>query len=183
MGPVLLRRGGIMRPTLFTIALLVAACDEPDPAPQEPSPSPRGEQVIDGVIWQLYQDGDRVEQVPVLEALPEDLDPNDLRRCGYLTDRAMEDIRLWTARLDPTHDYNDDATDCTATDNFSRILLPEFEHSPFACGLACCGCCAPDLSRLNYVYASAIENLHGDSLPDQTDEPYIAIDPDRPCHP
>jgi len=168
---------------LFTVALLVTACAQPDPAPQDQEPVPRGELIIDRMIWQLYQDGDLIEQVPVLETLPDGLDPEDLRRCGYLTERAMEDIQLWTARLDPTHDYNDDVADCLASDNFGRIHVPEFEHSPFACGLICCGCCAPGLSRLNYVYACAVENLHGDSLPDESGEPYIAIDPARPCDP
>ena len=172
-----------MRSIVFASALLVAGCEQPDPAPQDGEPQPRGEQVIDGAIWQLYQDGDRVEQVPDLRD-----SPMIWTRTIFVAAVTSPSVRWRTSGSGPLGSIRpttttDDVTDCTAADNVGRIHLPEFEHSPFACGLICCGCCAPEISDLNYVYTSAVENLHGNSLPDESGEPYIAIDPDRPCDP
>ncbi len=95
----------------------------------------------------------------------------------------MEDIRAWTDRLDPTHDYNDDVAGCTASDGSGHIHLRGFEHSPFVCGLICCDCCAPELSRVQGVYTAALHNLHGGALNDEHGEPIIVIEPERHCEP
>ncbi len=64
-----------MRPMIGCLVVLVVGCDQPDSTPPSEAPELRGDLVIDGDLWRLYQDGDRLEQVPDLERLPEGMEP------------------------------------------------------------------------------------------------------------
>jgi hypothetical protein len=120
----------------------------------------------------FYRLDRRVDIVPV--------DPErSTRECGFLTDRAHDDITTTVDALDPTVDYGGWSGCAQNPDPKGLVHLEGFEHSPFVCDWNCCN---PDLVRVALVYF-LVENAFAglELIVDGEDEPYIAIEPDRPC--
>jgi hypothetical protein len=108
------------------------------------------------------------------------IDPIDGRSgCGFLTDRAYDDLMNTYDALDPDVDYGM-YPDCpqTAPPKDDRLYLEGFTHSPFECAWYCCH---PDLIRAATVYWAAASNLFVGQEPTIDDVPYVALEPDRPC--
>ena len=127
---------------------------------------PPGELVYSDAFSEIYRLDRRVEVVA--------LDPRFAKGgCGYLTDRAYDDLETTIAALDPSKDYVAPET----CDAFEKIYIEGFEHSPFHCFWMCCH---PDLVRVALVYLAVFSNL-SDQEPVIDDEPYVALEPDRPC--
>ena len=118
----------------------------------------------------FYRLDHRVEIIP--------LDPKVSRhQCGFMTDRAYDDLMAALDLLDPSVDYNV-WTGCLQTSQpQGRVHLEGFEHSPFACDW---DCCHPDLGDIALVYFMVGNNLYGQT-PVYEGEPYVALEPDRPC--
>jgi hypothetical protein len=97
--------------------------------------------------------------------------------CGFLTDRAYDDLEGTLAALDPSGDYgyDPDILDCERSD--ALVYIEGFEHSPFECSY---DCCHPDLHWAAAVYTMILTNFHG-GYPVIEGEPYVAIEPDQPC--
>jgi hypothetical protein len=112
-----------------------------------------------------------------IDVIPADSDIGR-RECGFLTDRAYDDLKTTIDALDPSVEYVVESEVCQPTGNPSgRVYLDDFEHSPFACDWRCCH---PELIRVATVYF-VVENNFVDLEPVIDDEPYVAIEPDRPC--
>lgn len=111
-----------------------------------------------------------------VDVVPFDLDRRP-RECGFLTDRAYDELVTTIEALDPTVDY-DVWEGCRETfDPRGRVYIEGFEHSPFACDW---DCCHPDLAPVSLVYF-VVENNFVGIEPVVDDVPYVAIQPDRPC--
>ena len=114
----------------------------------------------------------RVEIVP--------LDPVLSRhQCGYMSERAYDDIVTTIDALDPSVDYNL-WTGCLQTsDPQGHVHLEGFEHSPFVCDW---DCCHPELIRVALVYF-LVENafVGQDFILDDDEEPYVALEAGRSC--
>ncbi len=96
-------------------------------------------------------------------------------KCGFLTDRAYDELEGTLAALDPSVDYGEHPADC---DVYSALVHIEgFDHSPFECSYACCH---PDLYWAAVVYSMILNNFY-DIHPIIDGEPYVAIEPDQPC--
>lgn len=117
----------------------------------------------------FYRLDRRVDIVPVDPAYSS-------RECGYLTDRAYDDLVTTLDALEPAVDYND--YPCREIyDPQGRVHLEGFEHSPFVCDW---DCCHPDLGMVSFVYF-VVENNFVGIEPVWEGVPYVAIEPDRPC--
>ena len=107
------------------------------------------------------------------------LDPmNSHSGCGFLTDRAYDDLMNTYDALDPNVDYGV-YPDCpqTAPPQDEWFHLEGFKHSPFACAWHCCH---EDLIRAATVYFAVGSNLY-DQEPTIDGEPYVALEPDMRC--
>jgi hypothetical protein len=145
------------------MAAALAACCGPDVEEDVPP----GELVYADAFKEIYRLDRRVEVVAV--------DPHFVAEgCGYLTDRAYEDIEATVEALDPSKDYVADPEMCQALE---RIYIEGFEHSPFECYWMCCH---PDLVPIALAYFAIFETLYGQP-PRINDEIYVALEPDRPC--
>ena len=149
----------------LVVALLVPAC-----GPETGDEDPPGTLVFEHPTAQIFRLDRRVEVIA--------LDPQLSRSgCGFLTDRAYDDLEDTIAALDPSVDYGF-SHGCEDTPNFEgRAYLDGFEHSPFACEWRCCH---PELIRVALVY-SMVENNLSSLEPVFEGEPYVALEPDRPC--
>jgi hypothetical protein len=95
--------------------------------------------------------------------------------CGFLTDRAYDELESTLAALDPSVDYGEHPAEC---DVYSALVHIEgFDHTPFECNYACCH---PDLYWAAVVYSMILNNFWG-GYPTIEGEPYVAIEPDEPC--
>jgi hypothetical protein len=133
---------------------------------------PLGELVYEHPVSAFYRLDRRVEVIP--------LNPTLSRYgCGFLSDRAYGDIATTVAALDPTVDYGG-WSGCTQNPELEgQVYLDGFEHSPFLCDW---DCCHPDLGRVSLVYFLVENAFHGlEFIIDDDVEPYVAIEPDRPC--
>jgi hypothetical protein len=147
---------------VVAIAVCAVGCG-PDPDEE----APRGELVYADDIKEIYRLDRRMEVVA--------LDPMwEKDGCGFLTDRAYDDIETTIEALDPSKDYFTDPEECQSV---ARVYIEGFEHSPFECYWMCCH---PDLVRIALVYLAVVSNLSGQE-PVIDDEPYVALEPDRPC--
>jgi hypothetical protein len=97
------------------------------------------------------------------------------RKCGFLTDRAYDELEGTLAALDPSVDYGEHSADCNT--HGVLVYIEGFEHSPFACSYECCH---PDLYWAAVVYSMILNNFY-DIHPVIDGEPYVAIEPDQPC--
>lgn len=157
----------------FAVASIIAITGSCGPeVDDEEEDEPPGVLEFEHPEDKFYRLGKRVDIVPV--------DPeHSTRECGFLTARAHDDLLTTLEALDPTVDY-DEALRCPETSHpKGRVHLEGFEHSPFACDWTCCH---QDLSRVALVYFLVENAFVGIELTiDDDDEPYIAIEPDRPC--
>jgi hypothetical protein len=145
-------------------ALVVSSCG---PEVEEQEDTPPGDLVYSDTIYEIYRLDRRMEVVTV--------DPTFGRGgCGYLTDRAYEDLATTITALDPSKNYVADPERCRTTE---LVYIEGFEHSPFECVWLCCH---PELVRVALVYLAVISNLSGQE-PVIDDVPYVALEPDRPC--
>lgn len=148
---------------LITVA---AAASAASCGPKVDEDVPPGALVYSDAYKEIYRLDRRVEVVAV--------DPMfDRNGCGYLTDRAYEDIETTIAALDPSKDYVAPDT----CDAFEEIYIEGFEHSPFECVWFCCHV---DLVPIALVYFAIFETLYGHP-PNINGEIYVALEPDRPC--
>ena len=148
-----------------SLALLLAAC-----GPDLDEGPPPGTLVFEHPAAQIYRLDRRVEVIA--------LDPMLSRSgCGFLTDRAYEDLETTIEALDPSVDYGVWHGCGDTFDLKGRAHLEDFEHSPFACEWQCCH---PELTRVALVYSMVQNNLSG-LEPVFEGEPYVALEPDRPC--
>lgn len=100
----------------------------------------------------------------------------DRSGCGYLTDRAYDDLMTTIDALDPSVDYGQ--AECFAEVQPESLLhLQGFVHSPFHCEWNCCN---EDLIWAAVVYWAAGSSLYGPD-PNLNGEPYVALEPDMPC--
>lgn len=154
----------IFKKALNVLAAMVfaASC-----RPESDEDTPPGELVYSDTIEEIYRLDRRIEVVAV--------DPvRGLQGCGYLTDRAYEDIDTTVEALDPRKDYLADPERCDALD---KVYIEGFEHSPFACDWICCNL---DLAPVATVYFAILQTL-SDKPPNIDGEIYVALEPDRPC--
>ena len=149
---------------LITVAaaILAASC-----GPDVDEDAPAGDLVYSDAFKELYRLDRRVEVVALDPRLAKD-------GCGYLTDRAYEDLEMTIAALDPSKDYVADPAACQASE---KVYIEGFEHSPFECFWMCCH---HDLMPVANVYLAVFSNLSGQE-PVIDGEPYVALEPARPC--
>jgi hypothetical protein len=98
----------------------------------------------------------------------------DRSGCGFLTDRAYEDLTGTLEGLDPNAGYH--PPDCEYSPN-GLLYIEGFTHSPFACNWYCCH---GDLLPMVLVYWAAASSLYGPD-PNIDGEIYVALEPDTPC--
>jgi hypothetical protein len=146
---------------IVAIVAWVASC-----GPEVDEDMPPGELVYADAIKEIYRLDRRIEVVAVDPMLGRD-------GCGYLTDRAVDDIETTLASLDPSKDYVPPDT-CHALE---KVYIEGFEHSPFKCFWMCCHA---DLVPIALVYFAILSTVT-DKPPNIGGEPYIALEPDQPC--
>jgi hypothetical protein len=159
--------------TLLAVVAFSLACG---PTADDQQPEPLGALEYEYHGWpggEWYRLERRVEYVPG-EA------PWDQPQCGFLTERAHEDLEAAIAALDPSVELGDECyrDDCGYSDcSDAWVHLEGFDHSPFSCDFLCC---PAELQTVSWVYFHAANNLSG--LVFEIDgEPYAAIEPDQPC--
>ena len=148
------------------ITVVTAACAA-SCGPEVDEDVPPGELVYSDVFAEIYRLDRRVEVVAVDPMFGKD-------GCGFLTDRAYEDLETTIEALDPSMDYVTDPERCQATE---QVYIEGFVHSPFACNWICCHL---DLAPVATVYFAIQETLSG-GPPNINGELYVALEPDRPC--
>lgn len=103
------------------------------------------------------------------------LDPMvDHSGCGFLTDRAYDELLEALGTLDSQAEY---ATSECEYEGDGLVYLEGFTHSPFSCTWYCCHL---DLLPVAVVYFAVGSNLDG-QYPNIDGEPYVALEPDMPC--
>jgi hypothetical protein len=149
------------------IAAVVVGCG---PEGGDDDHHPPGELEYEDPATQYYRLDRRVDVVA--------LDPMLSRSgCGFLTDRAYDDLITTIDALDPSVDYGAHP-DCPQTAPPADWLHIEgFTHSPFRCAWYCCHA---DLIRAATVYFAVGSNLY-DQEPTIDGEPYVALEPDVAC--
>jgi hypothetical protein len=98
----------------------------------------------------------------------------DSSGCGFLTDRAYQDLVSALDQIDPNAEYM--APECEY-DSEGMVHLEGFTHGPFACSFYCCH---PDLLPIAVVYFAVGSTLDGPD-PNIDGEIYVALEPDVPC--
>jgi hypothetical protein len=157
----------MIKPVLASfIVILAAACGPKVSDDQDDQP---GVLEYEDPASEFYRLERRVEVITLDPVLGRD-------GCGFLTDRAYDDLVTTIDALDPTADYV--WSDCLPGANPKGLVhLEGFEHSPFVCDW---NCCHADLLRVALVYFVVGNNLvHQEPVIDGV--PYVALDPDRPC--
>jgi hypothetical protein len=123
---------------------------------------------------QLYNRVYRLDRrIDVIKELPGE--DGERRECGFLTDRAYDELEGTLATLDPGVDYGEHPADCDT--HAALVHVEGFAHSPFECTYECCH---PDLIQAAVVHTMILNNFYG-GYPTIDGEPYVAIEPDRPC--
>jgi hypothetical protein len=125
---------------------------------------------------QIYNRVYRLDRrIDVIKELPGE--DSERRECGFLTDRAYDDLESTLAALDPSIDYgyDPDILECERPE--ALVHIEGFDHSPFDCSFECCH---PDLHWAAIVYSMALTNFFG-GYPTIDGEPYVALEPDEPC--
>ena len=167
MGPATATATATGKPLLMsTFMTFVLACGleagETDDVP--------GELVYEDSLDRLYRLDRRVEVLYDYER-----DDGHEGKCGILTDRAYDEIESTLAALAPSVDYGDHPADCHS--HGALVHVDGFEHSPFECSFSCCH---RDLYPAAFVYTMILNDFDG-AHPTIDGEPYVAIEPDRPC--
>lgn len=156
-----------MRKPIITLVIMtfLIACG-PEAGEEDDIP---GELEYEQIYNRVYRLDRRID---VIKELPgEDI---ERRECGFLTQRAHDDLENTLAALEPSADYDPDAM-CNT--HGALVHIDGFEHSPFDCTYECCH---PDLIRAAIVYHVILNNFIG-LMPPYDGEPYVAIEPDQPC--
>jgi hypothetical protein len=150
-----------------TIAVLALACG-PEASDEDDLP---GKLVYEDSYTKVYRLDRRIDLVIEQEH-------GERRECGFLTDRAHDELEATIDALDPGVDYGYDADvlDCNYRP-MAWVHIEGFEHSPFECSWMCC---RPELIWVAVVYSMVINNVYG-ATPIYEGEPYVALEPDRPC--
>ncbi|MCX4242525.1 hypothetical protein [Paraliomyxa miuraensis] len=100
------------------------------------------------------------------------------RECGTLTDRAHDELQATLEGLDPREDHaHDPEVPACDPGPGAWVHIEGFDHSPSACDWRCC---APELARAGLVYALVEYHFLGEVL-SFDGEPYVAVEPDKPC--
>ena len=121
---------------------------------------------------QLYRLDRRID---VIKELPGE--DGERHECGFLTDRAYDDLESTLAALDPSVDYGYDSDTLDCERSQALVYIEGFDHSPFECGFECCH---PDLHWAAIVYSMSLNNFAGITA-NIDGELYTAIEPDQPC--
>ena len=98
----------------------------------------------------------------------------DRSGCGFLTDRAYDDLVGTLGALDSSAEY--EWSGCDYSPN-GLLYLDGFEHSPFECNWYCCHV---ELLSIAVAYFGVGSNIYG-QRPNIDGEPYVALEPDVPC--
>lgn len=151
-----------------TLATFASACG-PHVDDEE---HPPGELVYEDSYERLYRLDRRVEVIFDYER-----EDRLQGKCGFLTDRAYDDLERTLAVLDPNVDYGYDPEILECEHPGKRVYIEGFDHSPFDCGFECCH---PDLHWAAIVYSMSLNNFSGITA-NIDGEPYVAIEPDLPC--
>lgn len=156
-----------MREAIVVLAISIAVGCGPESGDDD---DPPGKLEYEDPYTQYYRLDRRVDVVS--------LDPAFSRPgCGFLTDRAYDDLTNTLQALDPNVDYRLQ-TDCSQTGlPEDRFYIEGFEYSPFQCAWYCCNV---ELIRAATVYFAVGSNLY-DQEPTIDGEPYVALEPDMPC--
>lgn len=154
------------KPLLTLIAAMFQLACGPQAGGED---DPPGELVYEQSGERLYRTDRRVDLVFDYER-----DDGLEGKCGFLTDRAYDDLESTLAALEPSADYAHDAGCSTYG---ALVHVDGFEHSPFDCSYECCH---PDLRRAAIVYSVILNNFI-DLMPPYDGEPYAAIEPEQPC--
>ena len=152
--------------TILAILVFVSACG-PEAGKEDDVP---GKLEYEQIYNRVYRQDHRID---VIKELPGD--DSERRECGFLTDRAYDELESTLAALDPSIDYSEHRPDCTT--HGALVHIEGFEHGPFECSYECCH---PDLGWAAVVYSMILNNFHG-GYPIFEGEPYVAIEPDLPC--
>jgi hypothetical protein len=96
--------------------------------------------------------------------------------CGFLTDRAYDDLTTTIDALDPSWNYRILPDGCGPGER-GFIHLEGFAHTPFECEVRCCH---SHLEPILVVYSAVEDNFSGVE-PIVDGEPYVAIEPEEPC--
>ena len=103
------------------------------------------------------------------------VDPTvDRSGCGFLTDRAYDDLVGTLGALDSGARY--DWSGCDYRPD-GMLYLDDFEHSPFECNWYCCNV---EILPIGVAYFGVVSNIYG-QRPNIEGEPYVALEPDVPC--
>lgn len=103
------------------------------------------------------------------------VDPmNDRSGCGFLTDRAYEDLTGTLEGIDSNAEYT--RSDCTYSPD-GLLYIEGFTYSPFPCTWYCCH---DELLPAAIVYFAVGSALYGPD-PNINGEIYVALEPDNPC--
>jgi len=149
-------------------AVIVAGCG-PEVDDENDGDGPPGTLEYESPNARYYRDDRRVDIVA----------PDPMRGrsgCGFLTDRAYEDLLSTLDALDPEVDYG--WSECfEETEPTGTFYVEGFRHSPFRCSWYCCHV---DLIRAATVYWAAASSLDGPD-PNIDGEIYVALEPDIPC--
>jgi hypothetical protein len=164
-----MRRQGLGRAhlTASAVAILTLACG-PKAGDDD---APPGELVYEAPYESVYRLDRRIDVVMRQEH-------GERRECGFLTDRALNELESTIDALDPGVDYGYDAdlVDCDY-EPMAWVHLDGFEHSPFQCSWMCC---RSELLGAAFIYAMVIHTFHG-GTPNIEGEPFDVIEPDQPC--
>jgi hypothetical protein len=157
----------LSKPFISLAILMLAPACGPEAAEEDDIPGTLEYEQIYNRVYRLAR------RIDVIKELPGE--DSERRECGFLTDRAYDDLEGTLAALDPSVDYGDHSADC---DTYGALVYIEgFEHSPFECAFECCH---PDLHWAAVVYNMSLTNFYG-GYPIIDGEPYVAIEPDQPC--
>lgn len=153
-----------MRVAILVLAIAIVAGCGPESGGDD---DPPGKLEYEDPYTQYYRLDRRVDMVGV--------DPEvDRSGCGFLTDRAYDDLVGTLETLDPNAEY--DWSECESNPN-GLLYLEGFTHSPFPCSWYCAH---PDLLPIAVVYFAVGGNLY-DEGPSINGEIYVALEPDMPC--
>ncbi len=151
---------------ISTLTAAIAGCG-PEVGDDGDEDEPPGTLEYEMPVAKFYRLDRRVDMVGVDPAV-------DSSGCGFLTDRAYQDLVGALERLDPDAEY--DWPECEY-DPEASVYLDDFTHSPFGCSWYCCH---PDLLNIAIVYFAVGSTLDGPD-PNIDGEIYVALEPDQPC--
>jgi hypothetical protein len=149
-----------------TFVTLALACG-PEAGDEDDLP---GELVYERSFISVYRLDRRVDLIIESEH-------GERRECGLLTELALNELESTIEALDPSVDYGYDAGALDCIPPGTWVHIEGFEHSPFECSWMCC---RSELLWAAFIYSAVISHFYG-ATPNLDGEPYVAVEPDRPC--